>query len=602
MKKSWREIAGDSSIEIWITEGEKKSVRGCIAGVPTIGLGGVYSWLHKSHSTSNDEELPKRSNKSKLIGDFTDFQWIGRKVVVVFDSPDVVVNPNVREARVRLCAALVKLGAKPEVIDLPAPAEGKAGLDDYLQEQKDDAAAIAYLRSLAKPVDRDFAALAKLNEKFAVIEEPLGVYDLEFHSFRKKDEFVTVQLGDRQITSYTEKGVVKEPLGAVWLRWESRRKYRRLTYAPSGPPVTDDGELNLWVDTRPTAEKGDVSPFYELLDHHGITGRVRKQLLQWCAYPVKNPGAKISWAVVMWGLPGTGKSLLANLMAACYGPPDSPNLSFLGSNAELHSGFNKPLLNKQFIVADEVMSSDRRREADFLKSLITSPNIQARVMYKDFYPLPNRANFFFTSNHANAIYLEAGERRYLVLESARDKLETKPELLRALHRWYGEGLGLAGSHLRWHFEHDVDLKGFDPYRAPIETDAAREMMEATYTDVDVALERLRDNRDLAGLGHGTPPPTLLTLEQIMHVVQLQVGDGGRVTNSQLIVSNHRVGTFTKLPQRVRLRAGDSYKESRPRLWCWASDAPKLEPLSPEKLAKIYASERGMPKDKQPEKY
>ena len=42
----WQEVFDDVEIPIVITEGEKKALRGCLAGIPTIGLGGVFNFMH----------------------------------------------------------------------------------------------------------------------------------------------------------------------------------------------------------------------------------------------------------------------------------------------------------------------------------------------------------------------------------------------------------------------------------------------------------------------------------------------------------------------------------------------------------------------------
>ena len=50
-----------------------------------------------------------------------------------------------------------------------------------------------------------------------------------------------------------------------------------------------------------------------------IASTLYKWLLQWMAYPLQNPGAKMGSAVVMHGPQGTGKSLIFTTLAEIYG-------------------------------------------------------------------------------------------------------------------------------------------------------------------------------------------------------------------------------------------------------------------------------------------
>lgn len=112
----WAHISGP----VVITEGEKKAAAACKVGIPTVGIGGVYSW--KVAKSDPDELLPEFDDV--LDDDVT--------VEVCFDS-DVDTNPNVSQALARLATALEKRGFDVKVIRLPAGSnDEKIGLDDFL--------------------------------------------------------------------------------------------------------------------------------------------------------------------------------------------------------------------------------------------------------------------------------------------------------------------------------------------------------------------------------------------------------------------------------------------------------------------------------------
>jgi len=63
----WSEIAADPEIPICITEGEKKALAACLAGVPTIGLGGVYNFIRDD----------------RLLPELASFEYEDRNIFIV---------------------------------------------------------------------------------------------------------------------------------------------------------------------------------------------------------------------------------------------------------------------------------------------------------------------------------------------------------------------------------------------------------------------------------------------------------------------------------------------------------------------------------------
>jgi putative DNA primase/helicase len=113
----------DVTTELLITEGQKKALCADQHGFRCLGLAGVWNW--------KDSQSEVLSNGLVMI------RWDGRPVIVVFDS-DAACKPRVREAEMRLAAALVAQGARVKIARLPPgppDADGKptkVGLDDFL--------------------------------------------------------------------------------------------------------------------------------------------------------------------------------------------------------------------------------------------------------------------------------------------------------------------------------------------------------------------------------------------------------------------------------------------------------------------------------------
>jgi Domain of unknown function (DUF3854) len=115
-----REMLGNPSIPLFITEGLKKSDALVSRGLCTVTLLGVWSWRGR--------------NGDGGLTALTEWEYIGlngREVYIVFDS-DIMLKLGVYRAMVRLMAFLEGRGADVRIIYLP-PGEGakKQGVDDF---------------------------------------------------------------------------------------------------------------------------------------------------------------------------------------------------------------------------------------------------------------------------------------------------------------------------------------------------------------------------------------------------------------------------------------------------------------------------------------
>lgn len=106
-------ILHDTSVPLYITEGEKKALKATQEGLPTIAITGLWNW--------------KQGGNDELIDDFNLIAWAGRTVHVVPDSdwlePGKDGKPrNLKDAVLRLCWQLQERGAKTNIVMLPGGA------------------------------------------------------------------------------------------------------------------------------------------------------------------------------------------------------------------------------------------------------------------------------------------------------------------------------------------------------------------------------------------------------------------------------------------------------------------------------------------------
>jgi hypothetical protein len=115
-----RPILNDSSIPLYITEGEKKALKATQEGLFCIGLSGLWNWSN---------------GKKELIPDFDLLTLAGRRVYIVPDNDWLQPNKhgyrkNLKQAVYLLADRLKQREARVFIVELPQGEE--KGLDDYL--------------------------------------------------------------------------------------------------------------------------------------------------------------------------------------------------------------------------------------------------------------------------------------------------------------------------------------------------------------------------------------------------------------------------------------------------------------------------------------
>lgn len=262
------------------------------------------------------------------------------------------------------------------------------------------------------------------------------------------------------------------------------RKGLGFTYRPGVNEVIvhdrhDQALINIWRGGGIAPVAGDASPLERHLRYLCSSDEEFEYLRDWLAYLVQHPGQKIMCAVVLVGRQGTGKTGLTQLLTAMLG---QRNVTVV-STTEVRSGFNEWLEAKQLIVVEEIMALGRREIMNELKPLITQLRISVNAKHQRRYEIENAANFIFLSNSHDALALENGDRRYFVVHSEADPLDSA--YYDAFFRWIRESAGVA---LDWLLS--CDLSKFDPNKPPPMTHGKAAMIEASTPPLEAVLEEL----------------------------------------------------------------------------------------------------------------
>lgn len=497
----WDKVLADKTQPIYITEGEKKADCACKNLIPTIGLGGV--WSFKSKKVGLD-----------LLRELDEIDWKDRLVYIVFDS-DALSNPNVVAAEVELGRQLLQRSAHVFTTRFPHDPFRKVGLDDFLVSEGPEA--------FLKLDSEEFAssqALHDLNLEVSYIQKPSGIIKLEDNHVMRCVEFVNEAFVNRSHMNTDGKML---PTAKAWMRWGGRNVVKSLTYKPNQPKITSDNEYNRWQGWGVEPKEGDVRLWTELLDFlcKDAGQDVRVWFEQWLAYPLQYPGAKLFSAVAMWSYTQrVGKSLVGYTMQKIYGQ----NFHEIGSD-DLIGNFNPWAKDKQFIMADEVATAEESRKTVYnrLKRWITQAEVTINTKYSPVYTLPDCTNYYFNSNGEDMFYVAKEDARLLVIE-----VEGAP-LPKAFYNQFlrrRDKEGGAGS--IFHHLLNLPMTGFDPSGPPPITQAKRNMQDVSLSAAEKYVDALKNAPEemLINLTLHKGPYKLYTISELVGIAHSHASSDG----------------------------------------------------------------------------
>lgn len=275
------------------------------------------------------------------------------------------------------------------------------------------------------------------------------------------------------------------PAGARWddikrhPLWVSRGSYYmdQIGFDPSGKDR--HVKLNTWKGWPMTPKAGCCDRQLELIQYlcsgeAGMAEALANYLLDWMAYPLQNPGAKMTIAVIMHGPQGTGKSIIFKGLARIYGMGDPfRDYSVILDQKALQDSFNADWENKLFVLAEEVVnSSEKWQLKNELKELVTGGRIRIRKVFTDAYYQKNQLQMVFLSNEGQPLPLDNGDRRHLVIWTPGPLSEEFYTEVR--HEQEHGGIEALYHHLL-----QRDLSKFSPYRHPPMTQAKADLINVS---------------------------------------------------------------------------------------------------------------------------
>lgn len=175
-------------------------------------------------------------------------------------------------------------------------------------------------------------------------------------------------------------------------------------------------KANLWGGWPTEPREGTCTRLLELLEYlcsgESNGDDLYNWVLDWLAYPIQRPGAKMHTALVFHGPQGTGKNLFFEAYMKIFGR----YARVLGQEA-LEDKFNSDWAEaKLFILADEVLARQEMFQVkNRLKGFITGDTIRVNPKNVAAHNERNQMNIVFLSNERQPLVLEPDDRRHCVV-------------------------------------------------------------------------------------------------------------------------------------------------------------------------------------------
>ena len=498
---NWRKIAKDPSIRVLITEGEKKAAAACKHGIPCIALGGVYGF--KSQKRFFD-----------ILPELEAFIWKDREVEVCYDA-DVMMKAEVRAALSSLAITMTQSfsPASLSFVFLTAETAGpKTGLDDYLVEHGSEG-----FEKIERQPYKAAAKIQLLNTKICWVKNHGQFFDFETMKFYKNMGHLreAYMHEGEELTDGKHTTLIID----LWAKSANRRTVFDVVYQP-GKPETHEGNFNMWKAPVIQPKKGNPKKWLELVNHiirADVNPAFAEWFLKWLAYPVQNPGTKVFQAPFIYATKqGVGKTFIVDpVMEYIYGPK---NFHRLGNN-DVASVYNEYVGNKQFVVTNEIYLpdfSDRKAAMSTLRDMITREKVSVNEKFQPRLTLADFCNYYFTSNHADALILEPDDRRMFVIQAPDQRWGMSD--YKELDKWLREE---EGASVILHYLQNLDTADFEPKAPAPMTPWKKELIGLSRDALSEFIERLIDApKELFMKDGNLPDLQLFRAEDLLRLFEL----------------------------------------------------------------------------------
>jgi hypothetical protein len=288
--------------------------------------------------------------------------------------------------------------------------------------------------------------------------------------------------------------------------WQDDDRALRADYAELRPdaPESDfvvEGPctvLNTYLPPIHDADGGETDTALEFVDHLFRQSSDAELFLDWHALKVANPSWRMHGLIMVTPAYGTGRGTWEAIVRSLFGAAyvrtiQLSDLTGTGSQAQ----FNE-FLSESLIVSvpeayetrtDATKWASRNAAYERIKTICDPAEAMLRINRKYGRASTERvhASLIAASNHVDALAIEPGDRRLIVLDNTEVPLVDAPnDLQRRIHDWRRKPENITALH-RYFMRRSSDaIARYDPTGMPPMTDAKELMIGAARSDYDVA--------------------------------------------------------------------------------------------------------------------
>jgi hypothetical protein len=208
--------------------------------------------------------------------------------------------------------------------------------------------------------------------------------------------------------------VVKSPsISKALFKTNRIARFARSDFRPGADEF--DGEVyNVWRPSPIVPVPGDTSLWNAHINWLIPNETDRNHFLDWLAWVLQNPTKMPGYGLLLVGQQvGTGKSFVARVMEQIIGEVNTQR----PKNSSLKGDFNPWIAMCRLCLIEELNQIGKREVAHELRDLITEPTCEVNQKNVNQYTIKNHAAIMSISNYPDALPIDQGDRRWLVVES-----------------------------------------------------------------------------------------------------------------------------------------------------------------------------------------
>ena len=336
----------------------------------------------------------------------------------------------------------------------------------------------------------------------------------------------------------------------IWVKDSQRKTVAGIRMRPDKPRPTYEEGGQLWVNCYSPPdlpqEGGEAETVIDFIERLLPDAAERSWFLQWLAFKLQRPDIPGPAVVMVAREFGTGRGTLGEIMKLLFGRAYVASISFdIFAGRNTQSQYTDWGASSLMVLVNESSEqndagsrySAKRDTYEHLKELIEVRPIERTYVAKGarMFKAMSHTSYIISTNNMDALPIPPTDRRFAVLSNGEPVKDVG--YWEALNAWMAEPANI-GAFARF-LREDVDLSGYSPFAAPIETTAKRDMTEAAKSDIDHGVEHALAN--VKG-GAFVPEQIIRLMREAMRLYGLEYPDKWQAVARRMVQSkSYRVG-------------------------------------------------------------